>query len=218
MSQSSLSRVACALLAACALASSATAAETFAKGTAVAREYRTEQGARFLLTVTPPADRGVDTRIFDVIEVSSGGETGIPFAEAARGKDGVATTESNEDLVDVSDLHLRLELLSATATCDVRGSIKYKKVNLNGKKKTTVSFSGAATAIVAVYPTKGDVDARIKGPDGTTCDASIRKAGEFDVAACNNCAGAVTFMTGEIENPFSSQASYVGGFIGVFVN
>lgn len=199
------------------LATAAGAAETYARGMAVAREFRTEQGDRFLLTVTPPADRGVDKRIFDAIEVVSGGEVGVPPGRESQKTESI-TTSSNEDLVDVSDLHLRLELLSTAATCDVRGSLKYKKVNLSGKKKTTAEFPGASTAIIAVYPTKGDVDARIKGPDGTVCHSSLRNAGEFDLAACNNCGGIASFVTGEIDNPLSSQASYVGGFIGVFVN
>lgn len=200
------------------LATWAGAADTHAKGIAVAREVRTEQGHRFLLTVIPPPDRGVDTRIFDVIEVTSGGDVGTPFGKEATGKVEVATTESDEDLVDVSDLHLRLEILSAAASCDIRGTIKYKKVNLSGKKKTSADFPGASAAIVAVYPTKGDVDARVLGPDGTTCHASSRNTGEFDLAACNNCAGVGAFVTGVIENPFSGAATYVGGFAGVFVN
>jgi hypothetical protein len=200
-----------------ALATGAGAAETYAKGFAVAREYRTEQGHRFLLTVTPPPDQGVDTRIFDVIEVSTGGEVGKPAAKEAA-KIELANAESNENLVDVSGLRLRLEILSATASCEIRGSVKYKKVNLNGHRDTRIEFEGASAALVAVYPTKGDVDARILGPDGTTCHSSLRNAGEFDLAACNNCTGNGEFVTGVIENPFSASATYVGGFAGVFVN
>jgi hypothetical protein len=159
--------------------------------------------------------RDIDKRIFDVIEVSSGGAVGDSFKEASKAE---VAAQSDEDLVDVSDLHLRLEILSAKASCEVRGSIKYKKVTLAGKHNTQADFPGASSAIVAAYPTKADVDARVLGPDGTTCHSSLRNAGEFDLAVCNNCSGAGAFVTGQVENPFTTSATWVGGFIGVFVN
>ena len=196
----------------------ATAAESYAKGMAVAREMHTRDGHGYLLTVTPPADRGVDPRVFDAFEIVSGGEA-AQAAVSARKVEKTASPTGVDETVDVSDLHLKLESLSA-ASCTIRqAGLKFKKVSLNGHRLITLQIFGASAATVVVYPTKGDVDAGVLNSDGSACHTSLRNAGELDVAACNNCG-----LTGGspliavIENPLSSQASYVGGFIWVEVN
>jgi hypothetical protein len=197
---------------------SLTAAESYAKGMAVAREMNTRDGHRYLLTVTPPADRGVDPRVFDAIEIVSGGEA-EQAAGSARKAEKTASQTGDDEAVDVSDLHLKLESLSA-ASCTIRQSgLKFKKVSLNGHRLITLQIFGASAAMVVVYPTKGDVDAGVLNSDGSACHTSLRNAGELDVAACNNCGlSGGSPLLAVIENPLSSQASYVGGFIWVEVN
>jgi hypothetical protein len=162
------------------ITTTAMAAEELAKGAAVAREIRTMTGDRFLLTVRPPADRAVDPRIFDVIEVVSGGNarslrSGASHAAKVWGgaaELAAAESQSNDGLVDVSDYALELEALSA-ASCDTGASLKFKKVNLGGKK--TVTLTAAVSGMfVTVFPTKGDVDAGVYFTDDLNVPAICR--------------------------------------------
>ena len=78
------------------LAGSAAASEPFAKGLAVAREVAASDGSRFLVTVKPPADRGVDPRIFSAFELSAGKATDKSAALRSR-EEAAAAAESLEE-------------------------------------------------------------------------------------------------------------------------
>jgi len=206
------------------LATAAGAAEPFAKGMAVARELASSDGTRFLVTVRPPADRGVDPRIFDALEIVPGKQASTKAyssrealaSEAASAK----VEEKDEDIVDVSDYKVRIEALAA-AGCSAEFVAKFKKVNLNGKKFFEITAAGASAMTVTAFPTKGDVDTYVfEGSEIDACQRSIKPAGQLDVATCffPTCTAAVVGFDAWVYNPFSSQATYVASFVGVFVN
>ena len=65
-------------------------------------------------------------------------------------------------------------MLSASATCDVKGR-SVQDGHPERKKKTSSDFPGASAAIISVFH-EGDVNARA-WPGGSTCHASNRQAG-----------------------------------------
>jgi hypothetical protein len=200
------------------LTTSAMAADEFAKGMAVAREFSGKDGHRFVFTVTPPKDRGVDPRVFDFFEVSSRADKAVRLGATKKVEGEV---EDLGDPVDVSGYRIKVEA-AALATCDDDlPIIKFKKVNLNGHKFVNVDVVGAAAMFVSAYPTKNDVDAAITiGADETVCGISEKAAGQFDIVDCveSNCNAANEFLTGGVYNPFSSQATWVGAVSVVFAH
>ena len=202
------------------LATSAMAAEEFAKGMAVARELVAHEGHKFVFTVTPPPDRGVDPRVFDMFEVEDRAEKGgsvfgMPKKEKAPELDDI-------EALDLSGYRIQIEDVGALAatSCSLRvGLVKYKKVKLNGDAYVAVVVTGATAMFVSAYPTKGDVDAGIgRGPEGTLCSVSTKGAGQFDFAKCSEstCNAAGELLTGVIVNALSSQAEYVGAIAVTF--
>jgi hypothetical protein len=203
------------------------AAEPYANGLAVAREVAASDGSRFLMTVRPPADRGVDPRIFDVMEFNGGKQVSSKasqtreeaFAQSTAQKT-VITTEDN-DLVDVSGYKIEVQVVSLAVNCSGQFAAKFKKVNLNGQKTVEVSVFGASSMTVTAYPTKGDVDAYVFPGGGTEdCSHSIRAAGQLDFAACivSSCSAATNGFDGDVHNPFSSQATFVASWAAVIAN
>jgi len=198
------------------LTTSAMAAEEFARGMPVAREFSGQDGHRFVFTVTPPKDRGVDPRVFDFFEVSSRADKAVRLG-ATRKVEG--EVEDLGDPIDVSGYRIKIEA-AALATCDDDLPIvKFKKVNLNGHKDVHVDVVGAAAMFAQAYPTKNDVDTAITvGASETICGISEKPAGQFDLVDCveTSCNATNEFFTGGVFNPFSSQATWVGAITVVF--
>jgi hypothetical protein len=211
------------------LSASALSAEELARGTPVAREFRTRGGERFLVTITPGPDRGVDPRIFDAIEIGSDEGFASTSNAAALWADRASshapkspTSKAADDagVVDVSGYHMRIESVSTTAaSCNASYVAKLNKVNLNGKKSFFVDGSGIVALLVTAFPTKGDVDTYVYAGDSVTpCDSGENTAGHLDYAACSSSSCTSGSLTAEVYNPFSSQASYVALFRRQFVN
>jgi hypothetical protein len=191
-----------------ALVASGAEEQAFA-GRAVRRDVSDARGNRFAVTVTPPADRAVDTRFFDAIEVTDG-ESGAVDA---------ATADAGGEPVDVSGYVVELERLSAAATCTTQISLKTKPVNLAGKKTFSVTSSAPPIfAAVTTFPKSGNVDALVL--DGSTpCNSSTKAAGSLDNATCvsSTCTGS-SILIGQVKNPATSSAQYVAAFNFVFSN
>ena len=193
-----------------ALAFGASAAEDAASlGKAVRRDVADGRGNRFAVTVTPPAERAVDRRVFDSIEVSAGAADASAEAEA----------DAGGELVDVSGYVVEVEPLSLAATCTSQVTVKIKPVNLAGKKFFNVT-SPTPPIFVAVtaFPKSGNVDALVL--DGSTpCKTSTKPAGQLDNASCvsSTCTGS-SILIGQIKNPASAAATYVGAINMVFSN
>lgn len=193
-----------------ALAASAPAAEEAAfAGKAVRREIADARGNRVAVTLTPPADRAVDTRVFDALEVSVGD------APAS-----TATAQGSGEPVDVSGYRVELEVLSAAATCTSQVTLKTKPVNLAGNKSFTVTSPQPPIFVaVTAFPKSGNVDARVLN-GSTPCSSSTKGSGQLDNASCvsSTCTG-TSVLIGEIKNASkTASAQYVGAVNMVFSN
>lgn len=99
------------------LSGSALSAEELARGVSVAREFLTGSGDRFLVTVRPGPDRGVDPRIFDAIEIASDDAFTSTSSAMAMGSErtavhapkGPASKADDDAEIDVSGYTLRIE-------------------------------------------------------------------------------------------------------------
>jgi hypothetical protein len=176
-------------------------------GKAVRRDVADASGNRFAVTVRPPADRPVDLRVFDVIEVSADGGDSVSAASA----------EAGGDLVDVSGYVVEVEPLSALATCTQKITVKNKPVSLGGNKSFTVTSSSPPLFVaVTAFPKSGNVDTYVL--DGSTpCNSSKKPAGQLDNATCvaASCTGTANLI-GQIKNPASAGATYAGAVNMVF--
>ena len=188
-------------------AASAAGEDAFA-GKAVRRDVADASGNRFAVTVTPPADREVDRRFFDSIEVSAGDSDA---SEAA--------AEAGGEPVDVSGYVVEVEPLSLAATCTSKVTVKLKPVSL-GSKKTFLVKSTTPPIFMAVtaFPKSGNVDAAVLN-GSTPCNSSKKPSGQLDNASCvsSTCVGS-SLLIGEIKNPSNSGANYVGAVNMVFSN
>ena len=204
------------------LAPSAMAAEEFANGMAVAREVVAHEGQRFLFTVTPPADRGVDARVFDMFEVEDRAETRASVAGMGQ-KEKDAGLDDAEAL-DLSGYSVRIEEVGASAATSCRLSVlfvKYQKAKLSANHYFKVTAAGAAAMFVSSFATKGDVDAAIfrkSEIDGTLCSKSTKGAGQFDLAKCNEgtCNAGGEVLVGTILNFLTTDAEFVGAMTVTF--
>jgi hypothetical protein len=198
------------------MAVSAMAAEQFAKGMPVARELSGSDGHRFVFTVTPPQERGVDPRVFDYFEVSSRSHKPVRL-DPTRKVEG--QVEDLGEPVDVSGYRIKVEAVTLASCDDDLPIVKFKKVSLGGHKDVHVDVVGAVAMFASAYPTKGDVDAAITvGAAEQVCGLSINPAGQYDIVDCveSSCNPSNEFLTGGILNPFSSQATWVGAVTAVF--
>lgn len=194
------------------LSGPAMAAEEFAKGMAVAREIASRDGQRFVVTARPPADRGVDPRVFDLVRFEESGAT------ASEHKD---TPQVEGDALDLSGYRIRIEALAASSCSIQVPYVKFGKVSLGGGKAVIIDTVGAASVFVSVYPTKGDVDALTTfGPDDTICNLSEKNSGQFDFAKCfdSACNPSGDLISGWIHNPLPSQAQFVGSIAVTFAH
>ncbi len=203
------------------LAPWAVAAEEFAKGMAVARELVGHEGHRFLFTVTPPPDRAVDPRAFDLFEVEDRAETGVGIAGMPQKEKDPGPDEA--EALDVSDYSVRIEEVGASAatTCTLSiPFVRFKKAKLSGNHYFRAAAPGAAAMFVSSYGTKGDVDAAVfRGPEFTTlCSYSTKGGGQFDLAKCNegSCNAGGEVLTGIIINQLSADAEFVGAITVTF--
>jgi len=172
-------------------------------GRSVARELADGRGNRFVVTVTPPADRAVDVRFLRSLEIVEPGAV----ASAAKGE------ASGGEPVDVSGYRVDVTPL-ARAGCTLDFAIKSKPVTLGGGKKLVVTAPGTPEMTFGtVYPTKGDVDVYILTDGSTVCSKGTAGAGRLDVAACGSTGVCVNSSTGvvvEFRNfSASAQATYV---------
>ncbi len=204
------------------LAPSTMAAEEFAKGMAVARELVAHEGHSVLFTVTPPADRGVDPRVFDLFELEDRAEKGVGIAGMLpKQKD---SGPDDAEALDLSGYSVRIEEVGASAATNCTLSVpfvKFKKVKLRGGFYFRVAATGTAAMFVSSYGTKGDVDAAIfRGSeiDGTLCSKSTKGAGQFDLAKCSQgaCPPAGEVLVGVIINLLSADAEFVGAITVTF--
>lgn len=204
------------------LAPSAVAAEEFARGVAVAREFVAHEGHRIRFTVTPPADRGVDPRTFDLFEVEDRAEKGVTATGMPRKEKDPAPDDA--EALDVSGYSVRIEEVSASAATSCRLSVplvKFKKAKLSGGSYFRVISTGPTAMFVSSFGTKGDVDAAIfrrSEIDGTVCSKSLKGAGQFDLAKCSEgtCNAAGEVLVGVIANFLSGDAEFVGAITVTF--
>jgi hypothetical protein len=204
------------------LAPSALAAGESGKGMAVARELVGREGRRVLVTVTPPADRAVDPRAFDMFEVEDQGETGVGLASLARTEKGAEP--DNVEPLDLSDYSVRVEDVGASAATSCSLSVlfvRYQKAKLTANHYFKVTATGAASMVVSSFPTSGDVDAAVfrkSEINGTVCSRSTKGAGQFDLAKCNegSCNAGGEVLVGTILNFLTSDAAFVGAMTVTF--
>jgi hypothetical protein len=198
------------------------AAEEFATGMAVAREFVAHEGHRFLFTVTPPADRAVDPRVFDIFEVEDRAEKGVGLAAMSpTQKD---SEPGDAEALDLSGYTVRIEEVRASAATSCSLSVpfvKFKKAKLSGGHYFRAVATGAAAMFVSSFGTKGDVDAAIfRGSEinGTLCSRSTKGAGQFDLAKCSegNCNAGGEVLVGVIVNFLSADAEFVGAITVTF--
>jgi hypothetical protein len=165
------------------------------------------EGARYEITVTPPADRGVDRRVMEWLT-----DAGVEAERAA---------DADADPVDMSGYRIRVEKV-AGAECTASFAIKSKPTNLGANKAWVVESDSATHISASAFPTKGDVDIRIyTGNGGDVCDMSAKKKQNMDSAGytlrmCQLLAG-IPHVEAEVANPTSAQATAVADFILVFV-
>jgi len=205
------------------LAASASAAEEFGAGVAVARELATREGHRFLFTVTPPPDRSVDPRIFDMFEIEDRAEKeGTSLSAVKMEKD---SAPANTEAVDVSGYSVQIEEVGSSATtCTLKVLfVKYSKAKLSANHYFRVAATGAVAMFASSYPTLGDVDAAIfrkSEIDGTLCSRSTKGAGQFDLAKCQegSCNAGGEVLVGTILNLLSKDAEFVGAITATFAN
>jgi len=198
------------------LSPSAIAAEEFARGMAVARELVGHEGHRVLFTVTPPPDRSVDPRTFDLFEVEDRTEGDASIVGMPRKQNDPQPDDA--EALDLSGYSVRIEEVGASAATSCRLSVplvKFKKVKLSADHYFRVVATGAAAMFSSSFGTKGDVDAAIfRGSeiDGTLCSKSTKGAGQFDLAKCSQgaCGAAGEVLTGVIVNLLSADAEFVG--------
>lgn len=165
-------------------------------------------GARFEITVTPPADRGVDRRVMEWLT-----ETGAQAENAS---------DADADPIDVSGYRIRVEKAPG-AECTASYAIKSKPTNLGANKAWVVESDSATDISATAFPTKGDVDIRIfEGNNGNVCDSSTKKKQNMDYAGCTlrmcELLAGILHVEAEIANPTSSQATAVTVVQLVFVN
>jgi hypothetical protein len=173
----------------------------------VRRDFDDGRGNRIAVTVRPPADRAVDMRFFDAIEVGDSEADGVDKASAA----------SAGDPVDVSGYVVALERLSASATCTSRITLKTGPVALGGNKTFNVTSEGQPIFVaVTAYPKSGNVDAYVLN-GSSPCGSSKKGANQLDNATClaTNCVGGSTLI-GQVKNPTTKNATYVTAINMVF--
>ena len=204
------------------VATSAMAADEFAQGMDVARELVAPEGHRFLFTVTPPPDRGVDPRIFDMFELEDRAEKGANIVGMPKKEKDVESDDV--EALDVSGYTVRIEQAgAAAASCRLQVPfVKFKKAKLKGGFGFITVSTGASAMFGSSYPVKGDVDAVILRGDqntGTLCSRSTKGVGQFDLAKCSegSCNTAGSQHTGIIANLTSSEAEFVGAITVTFV-
>ncbi len=203
------------------LAPSVLAAEEFAQGMAVARELGHE-GHRVLFTVTPPADRGVDPRVFELFEVEDRAEKGVSAAGMPQKEK--STEPDDAEALDVSGYSVRIEEVGGSAASSCRISVpfvKFQKAKLSSNHYFRAIVPGAAAMFVSSFGTKGDVDAAVfrkSEIDGTLCSRSTKGAGQFDLAKCSegSCNAAGEVLVGVIVNLTSGDAEFVGSIVATF--
>jgi hypothetical protein len=176
-------------------------------GKAVRRDFTDAHGNRIAVTVTPPADRAVDTRFFAAIEVSDGEAGGVEEAAA----------EATGEPVDVSGYVVELERLSTAATCTRTITLKTKPVNLGGNKTFNVTSDGQPIFVsVTSFPKSGNVDAYVLN-GSTPCNSSKKGSNQLDNAVCvsSSCVGQ-SVLIGQVKNPTRNNAQYVAAINMVF--
>lgn len=175
-------------------------------GEAVIARVERPGGDRFEITVTPPADRGVDRRVMEWLT-----DAGVEAEDATPGE---------ADPVDMSGYRIRVEKV-AGAECTASFAIKSKPTNLGANKAWFVESDSAISVSAAAFPTKGEVDVRVlEGIDREVCDSSTKKKQNMDYAACTLRCEAVAgsrHLEAEAWNPTSSQATAVAVFRLIFV-
>lgn len=178
-------------------------------GKAVRRDVTDAGGNRFAVTVRPPADRAVDMRVFDALEISADDAGTVAEASA----------DTGAGLVDVSGYAVEIEPLNAAATCTQKITVKNKPVSLGGNKSFSVTASSPPLFVaVTAFPKSGNVDTYVLN-GSTPCGSSKKPSGQLDNATCvaATCTGTANLI-GQIKNPASSTASYAGAINMVFSN
>jgi len=197
-----------AVLAAGPLASVAFASEEVSRvGEAVVVSRLEPEGDRYEITITPPADRGVDRRVVEWLRESE--------AEAA-------TAADDGSVMDLSGYSISVERVVA-ASCGGKFSIKSKSSSLSARTYVKVTSTTAFSVGVGAFPTSGDVDALvfIGSLNNNPCSQSIKTGQTLDWASCTNRActnggGSSNQVIAVIANLTSSSASYVGVWSFVF--
>lgn len=205
------------------LAPSVVAAEEFASGMAVAREITSHEGHSFLFTVTPPPDRGVDPRVFDLFEVGERAEGGASAAGMLRKENDPG--QDDAEALDVSGYSVRIEEVRASAASSCRITVpfvKFQKAKLSGNHYFRAIAPGAAAMFVSSFGTKGDVDAAIfrkSEIDGTLCSRSTKGPGQLDLAKCSEgtCNAGGEALVGVIIDLLAGDAEFVGAIGATFV-